>query len=182
MAEPKMITVPTLDADAQAEESGSEFTHWLKTLENYFAAHEPEPTAAAKLSVLHSKVHHRVYRCIARFETYATALAELKRLYIKKQSAVHGRHQLSQRRQQPSESIDRYAQELRHLLADCVQEVRTHEQVQDDLLRDSFVSGISSGALRLRLLETPELTFTEALWLAHVFTDTHEQSTAYDHS
>uniref|UniRef100_UPI00358E1065 uncharacterized protein n=1 Tax=Myxine glutinosa TaxID=7769 RepID=UPI00358E1065 len=181
MTEHKMIMVPILGADAHAEGSGSEFTHWLKTLENYFATHETEPTAAMKLSVLQSKVHHTVFRSIARFETYATALAELKRLYVKTWSAVHGRHQLSQRRQQPSESIDRYTQELRYLLADCVQEVRTHEQVQDDLLRDSFVSGINSGVLRLRLLEVAELTFTEALWLARVFTDAREQSTAYDH-
>uniref|UniRef100_UPI00358EF48E uncharacterized protein n=1 Tax=Myxine glutinosa TaxID=7769 RepID=UPI00358EF48E len=182
MAGHKMTNVPTLGADPQAEDSGSVFTHWLKTLENQFGAQDAVPTAETKLSVLQTKVDHHVYRSIARCTTYDAAVEELKRLYIKKRSVVYNRHLLPTRRQQPTESIDRFAQELRHLLADSTQEVQTHEQVQDDLVRDAFVSGISSTNLRLRLLETADLTFAEALRLANVYTEAREQSNAYDHA
>uniref|UniRef100_UPI00358F2BC5 uncharacterized protein n=1 Tax=Myxine glutinosa TaxID=7769 RepID=UPI00358F2BC5 len=151
MAGHKMIQVPTFGADPQAVDSGSELTHWLKTLDNQFKARN-------------------------------AAVTELKRIYIKKRSVVYSRHLLATRCQQPAESIDHFAQELRRLLADSTQEVRTHEQVQDDLVRDSFVSGISFSTLRLRLLETADLTFTEALRLAHVYAEAREQSNAYDHT
>uniref|UniRef100_UPI00358F56FA uncharacterized protein n=1 Tax=Myxine glutinosa TaxID=7769 RepID=UPI00358F56FA len=180
MAGNKMLVVSQLCADPQAPDAGLQLTHWLKTLENRFADQDTVPTAAAKLAALQSKVDYKVYNSIARCATYDLAVAELKRLYIKQKSVIYARHLLRSRRQQPNEPVDHYAQELRQLLLDRTQEPRTHEQVQDVLLLDAFVSGVSSQDLRLKLLEKTDLTFTAALEQGKIYTEARLQSNDYD--
>uniref|UniRef100_UPI0035900430 uncharacterized protein n=1 Tax=Myxine glutinosa TaxID=7769 RepID=UPI0035900430 len=180
MAGNKTLTVSVFSADPQATDGGLQLKHWLRQLEHLFAEPETAPTAAAKLSTLHSKIDYRVYNAIAQCATYDLSIAELKRLYIKEKSPVYARYLLQTRRQQPNEAMDHYAQELRQLLLDSVREPRTPAQAQDDRLLDAFIAGVSSQELRLKLLEKTDLTFATALEQATVYTEARMQSNAYD--
>ena len=69
---------------------------------------------------------------------------------------------LATAQQNVGESIDEFVLRINKLTQNCNFTAVTAQQYKDAMKRDSFIRGISSGAIRQRLLENRTLTFTEA--------------------
>ena len=93
------------------------------------------------------------YQYIEDCETYEAAVAELIRVYVKTKSDVFARHLLATRRQLPGESLQQFLQVLKTLSKDCSVRAVTAEQHRWELVRDAFINGLASAAVRQRLLE-----------------------------
>ena len=172
---PKALASLPEDADA-----AKVFTHWLKTLENYIeyvASGGEQPNAAAKLRLLVNNVSPDVYCYIEDAGDFDRSIAALKKLYLKKKNNVYARYQLVSRKQKPGESIAEYLQVLKALGKDCTFSAVTAVQYREELIRDSFVNGISSNFIRQRLLETNDnLSLTKAFEIADTLHRAQQQS------
>ena len=71
------------------------------------------------------------------------------------------------RRQSSNESTAEYLQALKTLSKDCTFRNFTAQQYREELVRDSFINGLSSALIRQRLLENDELSVDRAFELAH---------------
>lgn len=76
---------------------------------------------------------------------------------------VFARHQLATRKQQPHESIDQFLQQLKLLSKDCGFAAVTASVYAQESVWDAFITGISSSAIRQRLLEKESLSLDEAI-------------------
>ena len=70
------------------------------------------------------------------------------------------------RRQSSNESIPEYLQALKTLSKDCTFRNATAQQYREELVRDSFINGLSSAFIRQRLFENDELSVDCAFELA----------------
>ena len=70
-------------------------------------------------------------------------------------------HLLANRRQQSGESLDEFFQQLRKLSKDCDLRDVTAGQYREELVRDSFINGLSLPPIHQRLLENTN-TFIRA--------------------
>jgi len=59
-------------------------------------------------------------------------------------------------KQQPEQSLDDYLQKLKHLSKDCNYRAVTADVCRNEAIRDAFISGLQSTAIRARLLENTQ--------------------------
>ena len=90
------------------------------------------------------------------FETLAKTLEEH---FQPKPNYISKRYTFGQRNQQPAETIAQYLAALRKLASDCN---FGSKELLEEALRDRLVSGVTSIALRKKLLATKDLTFAVA--------------------
>lgn len=100
-------------------------------------------------------------------------------MYVKPKNEVFARHLLATRRQESSESLDAYLQALKSLGKDCNFQAVTANQNRDDYIRDSFINGLQSNAIRQRLLENETLTLQTAFDQARALESAQKQSASY---
>ena len=105
---------------------------------------------------------HSVYEHIDEIDNYDQCIAKLETLYCKTPNEIFARHCLAMRRQEPGESTDQFLVALKKLAKDCNFQAVTAEVYRRELVRDSFISGLSSTYIRQRLLEHNNLTQEEA--------------------
>lgn len=164
--------------------ASQEWSHWFQTFENFISATTlPEDAAqasAAKLNLLINHVAPAVYDLIAECSTYGTAVAHLQAAYVKPVSEIYARHLLTTRKQQSDENVDQYLQALKALSRKCNFKSVTASQCRDENIRDSFIGGLASGAIRQRLLENSSLTLQEAYDQARALESAQIQSSAYE--
>ena len=98
---------------------------------------------------------------------------------MKPKNEVFARHVLSSRKQQAGESIDEYLQELRDLSQDCCFKAVSAEDYRDQFIRDSFISGLASPAIRQRLLENKKLDLDTAVAQARSLTLAQQSAESY---
>ena len=74
-----------------------------------------------------------------------------KKIYVKPANEIFARHLLATRKQQPNETLDEFLESVKILSRDF----KNVDAViyRDECIRDSFMSGIASNAIRQRLLE-----------------------------
>ena len=70
-------------------------------------------------------------------------------------------------------------QALKVLSKDCTFKTVSAEQHREDLRRDAFINGLSSSAIRQRLLEKDDLTLQIAFEHAYTLHRAYEQSSSY---
>ncbi|XP_068241042.1 uncharacterized protein [Palaemon carinicauda] len=141
------------EADPDSATAAKEWTHWLRTFNNFYQAVQKTSPSADKLILLTNYVAPRVYDYIADCDTYVKAEKALTSLYVKPRNEVFARHVLATRRQGSGESLDQFLQALKLLAKDCQFKAVSAEQACDNYVRDAFINGLSSGAIRQRLLE-----------------------------
>ena len=73
-------------------------------------------------------------------------------MHVKLTNEVYARHLLATRRQQPAETLDEYLQALQTLSKDC-----NYQSATTVLFWDAFITGLTSGLIRQRLLENKTL-------------------------
>ena len=91
--------------------------------------------------------------------TFETLVKTLEEHFQPKPNSISKRYALSQRAQQPTETIAQYLAALRKLAIDCD---FASKELLEEALRDRLVSGVCSAALRKKLLTMKDLTFAEA--------------------
>ena len=176
----RLLRPERLDVDSNSTTASSEWKHWRKTFENFLSAIVPAPTN--KLTVLTNYVSPRVFECFAECPDYSTAMSTLESLYVKIPNEVFERHLLATRRQQPNETLDEFVLSLKILSKDCnfkAVDATTH---RDQLIRDSFISGIRSSIIRQRLLENKTLDLSTAIDQARALDSAMKNSEMYSTS
>ena len=124
---------------------------------------------------------HSVYDYVEDCTDYNSVVAILKKLYVKTPNEIFARHLLATRRQQSGESLDEFLLELRKLSKDCNLKAVSAEQYKEELVRDSFINGLSSPLIRQRLLENKTLTLDQAYSQATSLDVVQKNSAAYSH-
>ena len=176
----KFLRPERLDSDPSATGASKEFSHWLKTFENFVAVIPAvDDQRVDRLSLLTNFVSPRLYQHIEECVTYDAAVAILKSLFIKPSNEVYARHILATRRQQSGESLDEYLQVLRNLSKECNFRAVSANQYRDEYVRDSFISGLASATIRQRLLENNSLELQEMVNQARALETAQLNSQSY---
>ena len=85
-------------------------------------------------------------------------LDKLEEFCVGETNETFERYKFNVRNQETGESIDTYVAELRRMVKPC-----NYGGLEEGLLRDRIVLGITDDAVRRRLLQTPKLTLTQAV-------------------
>ena len=146
----------------------NDFELWLKRFESYVRC--VGLPNEAKGDALLMSLDERAFRTADQLgldpetQSYSTIRDKLLQRFASRSSEPELRFELSQRRQQPEESLEDFAGVLVDLAA------RGHRNLgptlQDSLARDRFIAGISSEYIQDRLLTDAPETLDEALQLA----------------
>ena len=177
----KFLKPEKLAVDPNSTTAAKEWNHWLRTFNNFLGLFTGD-NAPNKLNVLVASVSHSVYDYIEDCTTYDDAIAILRAVYVKPKNEIFARHLLATRRQQSGESLDEFLQELRKLGKDCNFKQVSADVYKEELIRDSFINGISSNHIRQRLLENNTLDLTTAYNQATSLDLAQRQSDAYQPS
>ena len=109
----KYLRPERFDTNPNSSTSGKEWTHWFKTLENFFLS--SESTSNEKLKILINFISPTVYEYISDSLSFENAIDILKLFYVKPKNEIFTRHQLATRKQQAGETLDKFIQVLRTL-------------------------------------------------------------------
>lgn len=173
----KFLKPSRLDADPSLAISTKEWTHWLKTFENFLASLPQE--GLNKFDILINFMSPKIYSYVEDCTTYNQAVECLKSLYIKPTNEIYARYVLSTRRQNSGESLDEYLQILKNLGKDCDFKKVSAEQHRDQFIRDAFISGLLSTNIRQRLLENKTLDLVTMFNQARALESAQQSSQAY---
>lgn len=181
----KYLRPERFEADPSSQSDLSpQWTHWRNTFENFLAVistSEKSVTDEVKYKLLVNHLSPTLYTLINGCTDYVRAIQKLNDVFIKPPNEIYARHQLMKRSQQSGESIHQYLQALKVLSKECNFKSVTAEQNENDYVRDSFISGLSSPAIRQRLLENKSLSLDTAydqarsLELAQVHNETYQR-------
>ena len=126
-----------------------------------------------------SYVNPRIFEYVEQCETYESAVATLKALYIKPTNEVFARHLLATRRQRNGESLDEFLQALKTLSKDCNFKDVTAAIYRDEAIRDSFITGLLSNSIRQRFFEKKTLDLSSMFSQARALDSAQNSSESY---
>ena len=155
-----------LNLDAGSPSASKEWSHWLKTFENYVEildASRADGQPTDRLKALVNCVSYQVYEYIEESTTYGTAIATLRDLFSKTPNEVFARHLLAAAKQKPGHTLDEFLLSLQKLAKDCNFRAVTGVQYKQEIIRDAFTYGFISTGIRQRLLEHRELNLETAV-------------------
>ena len=166
LLKPKDLSVNFDDANAEKI-----FKFWLPTVEDFIEVLvEAQPAAARenfnKKRIIISCLSPDFYAYVKEAQTYERVVEILKQTSVRTKNHVYARHLLVSRRQGADETIADYLQALKKLSKDCTFAAVSAQQYKEQLIRDSFINGLSSAFIRQRLLENDELSLNRAFELA----------------
>ncbi|XP_033114041.1 uncharacterized protein LOC117114483 [Anneissia japonica] len=178
----RILRPERLECEPNSATAAKEWTHWIRTFENFLAVlTTPGEGEIDKLSVLTNFVSPIIYEAISECTSYAEALEILKGLYLKPTNEIFARHRLATRKQNAGETLDEYLQALKVLSKDCNFKAVTAEQVRNDCIRDSFISGLYSQMIRQRLLENKTLDLQTMFDQARSLETAQKNSESYNY-
>lgn len=152
------------DVDPNDRCASQKFTHWFRMFETFLKslqAHSPD-----KLDMLIHYLSHSVFQIIADCNDYGTAVAVLTKAYVKPRNEIFARYALAICKQESGQDLTEFDQKLKLLLKDCNFKARSADECRDDALRDAFITGLQSNAIRQRLLEHKTLDYQSAFDMA----------------
>ena len=169
-----LLKPESLDTDPNSSSASKEWTHWLKTFQNFMSVLPIE--GLNKLCVLTNYVTPKIYESFAECATYDEAIQTLEALFVKPTNEIFARHLLATRCQHPGETLDEYLQSLLKTLSkDCNFKSVTAALHREESIRDAFISGLQSSLIRQRLLEN------KTLYLAAIFDQARSLYLAQQH-
>ena len=181
----KLLKPKDLDVLPNDSNAASVFKYWIAKLESFLqaveigqAANDPSMRVNRR-GLLVNFLTPSVYQYIEDCETYEAAVAELKQVYVKTKNDVFARHLLVTRRQLPGESLQQFLQVLKTLSKDCTFRAVSAEQYRGELIRDTFINGLASAAVRQRLLVKDDFTLKAAFEQAYSLKRAQQQSSSY---
>ena len=162
----KYLRPERLAIDPSSTTAEEDYTHWKQTFINFITALETNEESgladAVKVSILTNFLSPSVYRIVKDKQDYTSSIQQLDDMYIKPKNKIYARYCLATRRQNPGETVDQYLQALVILGKECSFEAVSAVQNMEDYIRDSFIAGLSSSAIRQRLLENITLSLSQA--------------------
>ena len=170
------------DGDHSSTSGAQEWTHWKRTFTNFIKAIQkktPEGETVDRLDILINYVSPNIFTFIADCTTYELAIQTLDALFIKEVNQIFARHKLATRKQQQSEDLDQFMQALKALSKECKFTPVSAEVYAQEAVRDAFISGMTSQAIRTRLLENNTLTLENAFSQARALESAQKHSQTY---
>ena len=155
-----------LAIDPNSPSSTDDWKHWKAVFDGYVSLYlnvdDEEEADKKKLLALIGHSTTQIYKLIDHCKTYVEAEALLEKLFVKRPNNIFSRHLLRTAKQKPDQSLSDFRCSLVSLAKDCDFKSVTASQYQEEMIRDSFISGIRSSDTRQRLLEHETLTMNEA--------------------
>ena len=171
----KLLKPGQLVIDPNSPTAGRDWKHWIRRFDGYvsqFTGLMTEGEAEKyKLSVLVNYAVSDVYDYFDHCTTYSEAEAVLNELFVKEPYEIFARYELLTTKQKVNQSLADFGCTLNKLAKDCNFASVTAAEHKDAMVRDAFIAGISSPAIRQRLLEHQKLSYREAYRLAVTFDD-----------
>ena len=174
----KYLKPPELNIDPKSPSAEDEWDMWITKFGDFFNSID-SALNSNKLTLLRAHMSCACYKLIKSATTYDEAVKMLESRFVKPHSEVYDRHKLASRRQQAGESLDTYLEELGVLASQCKFEAATAEKVKEDAIRDAFINGLASSAIRQRLLENIQLDLKTAVSQARALEMAQQQSETY---
>ena len=168
-----------LEIEKVNEVTAKQYLHWKKCFNNYITTLADADTEAKKLMVLVNNISVENFSIVADCTTYTTAMAALEKHFIKTTNIIFSRHKLATRRQGMDETLDEYIVALHNLSRQCELKAVIADVYREELVRDAFVQGIRSSAIRQKLLEASVVELDKVVNLAQVLEDAHRSSESY---
>ena len=173
----RLLKPERLDCDSNSPTAAQEWRHWLQTFRTFIAALPQENLN--KLGLLINFVSPKIYESISECTIYDDALTTLQSQFVKPTNEVFARHRLATRRQEPGESLDEYFRALKILSKVCNFKAVTATQHCEEYIRDAFISGLQSPAIRQRLLENKTLDLATMYDQARALDSAQKNSESY---
>ena len=147
---PKDLTV-----EPNAVDAAKVFKYWLRTVEDYIATlediRERDSPEVNKTRVIRSFLSPDIYPHIEEESDFASIVKALKDLYEVKRNNIYARHLLISRQQAPGEKVLEYLRALKLLAKDCSFQDARASKYRDELIRNSFINGLTNPSIRQRL-------------------------------
>ncbi|XP_057290347.1 uncharacterized protein LOC130613046 [Hydractinia symbiolongicarpus] len=150
----KALKPSRLDIDPTPPKAAKERKHWKGTFDLFTFITECGTEAPDKFRSVINFISSDVFEYVEECTTYDQVVETLTKLYVKTPNTIFARRQLSLRKQKPGEPLDEYLEELKKLSKHCNFEAVTAETYRSEMIRDSFINGLTSSYIRQRLLET----------------------------
>ena len=107
-------------------------------------------------------MHENKLVVVAEEDNYDRALAVLQGIFVKPPNVIAARHEWRMCKQEAVESVDQFVMRLEQLRKKCDFQNVTTQGYKLERMRDALIAGLSSTAIRLRLLENRNLNFQDA--------------------
>ncbi|GAB1599994.1 uncharacterized protein LOC115215493, partial [Argonauta hians] len=150
----------TLDIDPNSTNASREWRHWKTILNNYIEDYGTR--IPNKLRALISFLSPLAFEMVENCTDFKSAMDRLESVYVKKPNEVFARHLLATRKQRSDETLNDFFESLERLRRDCNFRDRTAKEIGDEAVRDAFICGLLSPAIRQRLLENKNLDLQTA--------------------
>lgn len=173
----KALKPSRLDVDPNSPTAAKQWKHWKRTFDNFIT--ECGADAPDKFRSIINFISADVFEYVEECTNYIEVIDTLTRLYIKTPNKIFARYELATRKQKPNESLDEFLEELRKLGKHGNFEAVTAEVYRSEMIRDSFINGLSSNYIRQSLLENAELTLDQAYQQARTLHIAQKNSEAY---
>lgn len=173
----RLLRPERFDIDPNAANATDAWEHWFLTFSNFLdTINSLNPD---KLKTLIHFLSPSVYKIISRSPDYDSAIRTLQSLYVQPKNEIFSRHLLATSKQNDDETLDQFMQKLRNLAKDCNFKDVTAERYQEEAIRDAFISGLKSPAIRQRLLEHKTLDVGTAFDQAKALDFAQQQSSSF---
>ena len=162
-----------------------QWRHWYRTFENFITSIQfpaeatPATIQEQKLSTLINYVSPSIYEFISEVPDYNSAVDILKNLYVKPVNVIYNRHILITHRQNESETVDQYLQQLEKLSKNFNFTDVTAENYRQEYVRDAFINGLKSPDIRQRLLKNHAITLQQTFAQARTLELTKKHSASF---
>ncbi|XP_068205179.1 uncharacterized protein [Palaemon carinicauda] len=167
-----------IDVDPESADPEDKGIMWHDNFEAFCAAINPDLNPD-KLALLRAHISCKLFKIIQRATIYATAISLLKARFVKQKSEVFAIYKLATYKQQSGETLDAFLDNLKGLALECSFTDCTATQAEELAIRDSYIMGMASKAIRQRLLENLSLDSSTAVKQARALEMTQLYSASY---
>ena len=155
----KVLKPLRLDTDPNSPNAAKQWKHWKRIFDNFIA--ECGDAAPDKFRSIFNFLSAEVVDYVEECTSYDTVIETLERFYVKISNKIFARHELATWKQRPGESLEECLEELKKISKNCNFSAVTAEAYRSEMIRDSFINGITSNYIRQRL-ENAELSLDRA--------------------
>ena len=157
-----------------------DYLYWRRMLDIYVK--KAEIPDDSKLEVLFVLCGSKNFALIEDCDEFDDAISILESKFVKRSTAIMMRHKLLSRKQSSTETIEEYISALKILAKRCHTKAMSSEEHRELLTMDAFVSGISSGLIRQRLLESSDGSLSTIFKIATTMELAMTDSKSFDNS
>ena len=118
------------------------------------------------MTLLINHIDSAVYKVISKSKSFEEAINELQKVYVMAPNPIFVQYLLKTCQQETGQSLDDYFQKLKSLSMDCNFAVVSAIQHKQEVMRDTFISGLALPEIHQQILENPCLDLQATLAMA----------------